>query len=72
MPGNGKSRAAEALAATTTPIRLCTSGRHYVRQAFSRFYQNRIDSVQLADYLDVKPARLERLEQEVLRRDIRP
>ena len=47
-------------------------GRHYVRQAFLRCYQNRIDAVQLADYLDVKPARLERLEHEVLRRDIRP
>lgn len=47
-------------------------GQHYVRQAFSRYYQNKIDAVQLADYLDIKPASLERLEQEVLRRDLRP
>lgn len=37
-------------------------GRDYVQLAFSRFYQNRIDEAQLADYLNVAPRNLGTLE----------
>ena len=38
-------------------------GPDYVRLAFTRFYQNQIDEAQLAEYLDVKPRNLARLEE---------
>jgi Zn-dependent peptidase ImmA (M78 family) len=37
-------------------------GRDYVQLAFSRYYQNRIDEAQLAEYLNVAPRNLETLE----------
>ncbi len=47
-------------------------GRPYVRQAFSTYYKNKIDALQLADYLQVKPASVEPFEEAVLGRDLRP
>jgi len=38
-------------------------GRDYIRQAFSQYYQNRIDENQLAQYLDTKPKNLSALEE---------
>jgi Zn-dependent peptidase ImmA (M78 family) len=38
-------------------------GPDYVRLAFTRFYQNRIDEAELADYLDTKPKNLASLEE---------
>ena len=46
-------------------------GLEYIKQAFAQFYQTRINSFELADYLNVKPSRLEKLEEMVLRRDLR-
>mgnify|MGYP000551277945 FL=1 len=43
-------------------------GTEYINLAFQRFYQNRIDSDQLADILDTKPKNLTRLEEYVSRR----
>lgn len=43
-------------------------GDEYVTRAFQSFYQGRINSDQLADYLDVKPKNLARLEEYVTRR----
>ena len=43
-------------------------GMPYINLVFSRFYQNRIDEVQAADYLNIKPARLAELETYVVRR----
>ena len=37
-------------------------GEEYISLAFRRFYENRIDDEELADYLDVLPKNLERLE----------
>jgi len=38
-------------------------GRGYINLAFSQYYQNRIDEIQLADYLDTKPRNLSSLEE---------
>ena len=38
-------------------------GRDYINLAFSQYYQNRIDEIQLADYLDTKPRNLSSLEE---------
>ena len=40
-------------------------GHDYINLAFSQFHQNRINESQLADYLDVKPKLLTKLEQYV-------
>ena len=37
-------------------------GRDYIRLALSQYYQNKIDQVQLAEYLDSKPRHLSTLE----------
>ena len=34
----------------------------YMRLAFTQYFQNRIDDIQLADYLDVKPRVINTLE----------
>ena len=41
-------------------------GTEYIRLAFRRFYQNRIDRDELANILDTKPKDLTRLEEQVL------
>ncbi|MEM1146595.1 MAG: XRE family transcriptional regulator [Pseudomonadota bacterium] len=41
-------------------------GRDYVSLVFSRFYQNQIDEIQAAEYLDVKPKSLNGLEAKLL------
>ena len=38
-------------------------GADYIQLAFSNFYQNKIDEYQLADYLNIKPKNLEKLEE---------
>ena len=38
-------------------------GRDYINLAFSQYYQNRIDEIQLAEYLDTKPRNLSALEE---------
>ena len=38
-------------------------GRDYINFAFSQYYRNRIDDVQLAEYLDVKPRNISTLEE---------
>ncbi len=43
-------------------------GQEYINLAFGRYYQNRIDAAQLADYLDTKPKNLATLEEYVSRR----
>ena len=43
-------------------------GTEYINLAFQRYYQNRIDYNQLADFLDTKPRYLTQLEDYVLRR----
>ena len=43
-------------------------GSEYITLAFQRYYQNRIDSEQLADYLDTKPKNLIKLEEYVSRK----
>jgi Zn-dependent peptidase ImmA (M78 family) len=43
-------------------------GKEYIDLAFSQYYQNRIDEVQLADYLDTKPRNLATLEEYMARR----
>ena len=42
-------------------------GMEYINFAFSRYYQNRIDYDQLADFLDMKPRHLTQLENHVAR-----
>ena len=42
-------------------------GRAYINLAFSQYYQNRIDEIQLADYLDTKPRNLSALEEHFAR-----
>ncbi len=41
-------------------------GRRYVGLAFEKFYQNRFDSVQLAEYLNVKPKNIPNFEEKFL------
>ena len=43
-------------------------GRGYINLAFSQYYQNRIDEIQLAEYLDTKPRNLSALEEYLARR----
>ena len=43
--------------------RIAYLGEEYITLAFRRFYQNRIDEEELANYLDVKPKNLDRLEE---------
>jgi Zn-dependent peptidase ImmA (M78 family) len=43
-------------------------GRDYVNLAFSKFYQNRINEAQLAEYLDTKPRNLSTLEEYFVKR----
>jgi Zn-dependent peptidase ImmA (M78 family) len=43
-------------------------GKEYINLAFRRYYQNRIDETQLADYLDTKPRNLAMLEDYMARR----
>jgi Zn-dependent peptidase ImmA (M78 family) len=43
-------------------------GDEYITRAFQNFYQNQIDADQLADYLDIKPKNLTRLEEYISRR----
>lgn len=43
-------------------------GDEYITRAFQSFYQNRIDADQLAEFLDIKPKNLSRLEEYVSRR----
>ncbi|MFZ3326071.1 MAG: hypothetical protein WA231_09335 [Methylocella sp.] len=38
-------------------------GRDYITLAFNQYHQNRIDDVQLAEYLDTKPKNLGTLEE---------
>lgn len=45
-------------------------GPEYISLAFQRFYQNRIDEIQLADLLDTKPMNLARLEEYISRRAV--
>lgn len=42
-------------------------GRDYISLVFSRYYQNRIDETQAAEYLDVKPKSLNGLEAKLLK-----
>ena len=42
-------------------------GREYVTLAFKRFYENRFDNIQLADYLNIKPKYIPDLEEKYLR-----
>ena len=42
-------------------------GREYVTLAFRRFYENRFDDIQLADYLDIKTKNIQDLEERYLR-----
>ncbi len=42
--------------------RIAYLGEEYIRLAFERFYQNRIDDEELADYLAIKPKHIEPLE----------
>ena len=42
-------------------------GRGYINLAFSQYYQNRINEIQLAEYLDTKPRNLSGLEEYVAR-----
>ncbi len=42
-------------------------GHPYVDLAFQRFYENRFDTIQLADYLNVKPKNVPNLEDKYLR-----
>ncbi len=42
-------------------------GREYVALAFKRFYQNRFDEIQLADYLNIKPKGIPDLEEKYLK-----
>ena len=42
-------------------------GHGYMGLAFERFYQNRFDIIQLADYLNVKPKNVQSLEERYLR-----
>ena len=42
-------------------------GREYVTLAFKRFYENRFDDIQLADYLNIKPKCIPDLEEKYLR-----
>jgi len=37
-------------------------GANYIRLAFSRYYQNRIDDVRLADFLNIAPRHLSTFE----------
>jgi Zn-dependent peptidase ImmA (M78 family) len=43
-------------------------GPDYINLAFGNYYQNRIDELQLADYLDTKPKNLSKLEEYMSRR----
>ena len=47
--------------------RLSYLDRNYTQLAFSRYYQNLIDDVQLADYLDVAPRNISTFEGYFLR-----
>ena len=42
-------------------------GRDYIRLALSQYHQNRIDQVQLADFLDSKPRHIGTLEEYFVR-----
>lgn len=42
-------------------------GRPYINLAFGEYYQNRINDIQLAEYLDTKPKNLSTLEEYVIR-----
>lgn len=42
-------------------------GQSYVRLAFEKYYQNRFDIIQLADYLNVQPKNVQSLEERFLR-----
>ncbi len=42
-------------------------GRRYISLTFERFYQNRFDAIQLADYLNMKPRNVASLEEKYLR-----
>ncbi len=46
-------------------------GRRYVGLALQRFYQNKIDRNELAEYLNVKPANVAGIEERYLRRESR-
>ena len=41
-------------------------GEEYIELAFKRFYEERIDEVELADYLAIKPKNLDKLEDTLL------
>lgn len=45
-------------------------GRDYIRMALSQYYRNKIDSDQLADYLDVKPKHLISLEEKYMQGEL--
>jgi Zn-dependent peptidase ImmA (M78 family)/transcriptional regulator with XRE-family HTH domain len=47
--------------------RITYLGENYINLAFSQYYQNRINDVQLAEYLDIKPRHLSTLEEYVAR-----
>ena len=47
--------------------RMAYLGANYINLAFSQYYQNRINDIQLAEYLNIKPRHLNRLEEYVLR-----
>jgi len=48
--------------------KIASLGTEYIDLAFRRYYQNRIDEAQLADYLDTKPKNLGNLEEYISRR----
>lgn len=46
-------------------------GRQYIGLAFERYYQNRIDTIQLAEYLNIKPKGVPSLEERYLNASLR-
>ena len=48
--------------------KLAYLGEEYVSLAFKRYYENRLSEFELADYLDVKPKNLEKLEASLLKK----
>jgi len=47
-------------------------GENYMEMAFSQYYKNKISTQQLADYLDVKPWRIPKMESLIFEEGGRP